>query len=101
VSGSAGTGKTVVALHRAVELARTNPHARLLLTTFSAPLARLLAAKPRVLALETGGIVPRITVSDWHGAADELFQLIHGRRARIVPIDMLRTMMGKRRPASG
>lgn len=35
VSGSAGTGKTIVALHRAVYLARTNPDARILLTTFS------------------------------------------------------------------
>ena len=35
VSGSAGTGKTIVALHRAVFLAQTNPDARVLLTTFS------------------------------------------------------------------
>ena len=28
VSGSAGTGKTIVALHRAVHLARANPNAR-------------------------------------------------------------------------
>jgi mRNA-degrading endonuclease RelE of RelBE toxin-antitoxin system len=35
VSGSAGTGKTIVALHRAVHLARTHPDARVLLTTFS------------------------------------------------------------------
>src|SRR5204862_4908732 len=35
VSGSAGTGKTIVALHRAVFLARQNPGARVLLTTFS------------------------------------------------------------------
>jgi len=34
VSGSAGTGKTIVALHRAVFLARSNPEARVLLTTF-------------------------------------------------------------------
>ena len=70
----------MVALHRAVALARKNPQARLLLTTFSEPLARSLSAKLVVLAPETGGIAPRITVSDWHGVADELFQLIHGRR---------------------
>jgi len=45
VSGSAGTGKTVVALHRAVYLARTNPDARILLTTFSETLANLLRNK--------------------------------------------------------
>lgn len=39
VSGSAGTGKTIVALHRAVFLARTNPAARVLLATFSEILA--------------------------------------------------------------
>ena len=37
VAGSAGTGKTIVALHRAVFLARANPDARVLLTTFSDP----------------------------------------------------------------
>ncbi len=93
VAGSAGTGKTVVALHRAVALARKNPQARVLLTTFSEPLARSLATKLAVLAPETGGIVPRITVADWHGAADELFQLVHGRRPRIVATDTLRTML--------
>ena len=90
VAGSAGTGKTVVALHRTVALARKNPQARLLLTTFSEPLAQSLAAKLVVLAPDTGGIAPRITVSDWHGVADELFQLIHGRRPRIVAPDILR-----------
>jgi hypothetical protein len=49
VSGSAGTGKTVVALHRAVPLARTNPDARVLLTTFSDTLANSLRSKFRCL----------------------------------------------------
>src|SRR2546425_3304887 len=35
ISGSAGTGKTIVALHRAVALARRQPDRRVLLTTFS------------------------------------------------------------------
>ena len=41
-AGSAGTGKTIVALHRAVWLAEENPDARVLLTTFSEPLADAL-----------------------------------------------------------
>jgi mRNA-degrading endonuclease RelE of RelBE toxin-antitoxin system len=45
VSGSAGTGKTIVALHRAVFLARSNPDARVLLTTFSESLASALRVK--------------------------------------------------------
>jgi hypothetical protein len=54
-----------------------------------------------VLAPNTGGIAPRITVSDWHGVADELFQLIHGRRPRIVAPDILRTMIAKSEEAAG
>ena len=42
VSGSAGTGKTVVVLHRAVHLAQQNEDARVLLATFSDTLANAL-----------------------------------------------------------
>ncbi len=56
VSGSAGTGKTVVAIHRAVFLARANPDSRVLLTTYSDILAnalrtqlwRLISKEPRM-----------------------------------------------------
>ena len=63
VAGSAGTGKTIVAIHRAVRLARENPDARILLASFSQPLADAMAKKLLVLAPETGGIVPRITTA--------------------------------------
>lgn len=54
VSGSAGTGKTIVALHRAVHLVQKFPESRVLLTTFSEALAdalrirvrRLISSKP-------------------------------------------------------
>ena len=49
VSGSAGTGKTIVALHRAVFLARKHSEARVLLTTFSDTLANSLRTKLRRL----------------------------------------------------
>lgn len=49
VSGSAGTGKTIVALHRATFLARTNHDARVLLATFSDTLAHALHTKLRRL----------------------------------------------------
>ena len=45
VSGSAGTGKTVVALHRAANLGRQSATGQVLLTTFSAPLCRRPFAK--------------------------------------------------------
>lgn len=56
VSGSAGTGKTIVALHRAVYLVRKNPNARVLFTTFSESLSnslhgllsRLISNEPRL-----------------------------------------------------
>ena len=70
VSGSAGTGKTVVALHRAAFLARSNPNARILLTTFSDALANLLRTKLGRLvhqgAPASGSIVVAALVS-WLG----------------------------------
>lgn len=45
VSGSAGTGKTIVALHRSVYLARTHHDARVLLATFSETLANALRVR--------------------------------------------------------
>ncbi|MDP2751891.1 MAG: UvrD-helicase domain-containing protein, partial [Rhodocyclaceae bacterium] len=45
VSGSAGTGKTIVGLHRAAYLARIHEDARVLLTTFSDTLASALHTK--------------------------------------------------------
>ena len=62
VSGSAGTGKTIVALHRAVHLARTNEDARVLLTTFSDPLANALHARVRRLISSTPSLAERMEV---------------------------------------
>ncbi|WP_308492290.1 3'-5' exonuclease [Microbacterium terrisoli] len=42
ISGGAGTGKTVVLLHRTRRLAKTNPEARIVLTTFTRALAENL-----------------------------------------------------------
>ena len=52
LSGGAGTGKTVVAIHRARRLARDNPDARIVLTTFNATLAQGLKAD--LMALDPG-----------------------------------------------
>ena len=62
VSGSAGTGKTIVALHRAVHLARQHPNARVLLTTFSDPLAHTLQTKLRRLIGNEPRLAERIDV---------------------------------------
>jgi hypothetical protein len=90
VAGSAGTGKTIVAIHRAVHLARAQPNAKVLLTSFSEPLAAELAKKVLVLAPETGGVVPRITTASFRGIAGQMFQLEHGVRPRIAGEAVLR-----------
>ncbi|MDB5557167.1 MAG: hypothetical protein JWQ36_101, partial [Enterovirga sp.] len=90
VAGSAGTGKTIVAIHRAVRLARRDAGARVLLATFSQPLADALAKKVLVLAPETGGVVARITTASFRGIAEELHQLEHGVRPRIASDAVLR-----------
>ncbi|MDM7955356.1 UvrD-helicase domain-containing protein [Blastomonas sp.] len=90
VAGSAGTGKTVVALHRAVRLARETPAAKVLLATFSQQLADALRVKVSVLAPDTGSVVPRITTASFKTIADELHQLEYGVRPRIAPETLLR-----------
>jgi mRNA-degrading endonuclease RelE of RelBE toxin-antitoxin system len=83
VAGSAGTGKTVVALHRAVRLIRDNPSARVLLATFSEPLANSLRGKVAVLAGPDASIGPRITIASFEGLASDLFQLVFARKPRV------------------
>ncbi len=62
VSGSAGTGKTIVALHRAVFLARSHPDARVLLTTFSDTLAHALRTQLKRLVSNEPRLAERIDV---------------------------------------
>ncbi|MEP0924887.1 3'-5' exonuclease [Leptolyngbya sp. ST-U4] len=62
VSGSAGTGKTIVGLHRTVFLARQHPTAQLLLTTFSPALANALRIKLHRLASNEPDLLDRIQV---------------------------------------
>ena len=75
VSGSAGTGKTIVALHRAVHLARTNPNARVLLTTFSEPLANALRDRLRILVSSEPQLAERVDVYAIDALAERLFRL--------------------------
>jgi superfamily I DNA/RNA helicase len=79
VSGSAGTGKTIVALHRAVFLARTNPDARILLTTFSDTLANALRTKLRRLISNEPRIGERLEVHSMDEIGRRLYELNFGR----------------------
>lgn len=63
VAGSAGTGKTIVAIHRAAHLARINPGAKVLLTTLGDPLARALERRLDRLVGGDATVRSRITVA--------------------------------------
>ncbi len=62
VSGSAGTGKTIVALHRAAYLARQHEDSRVLLTTFSDTLAYALQSKLNRLLMHEPRLAERVDV---------------------------------------
>ena len=74
VSGSAGTGKTVVALHRAVFLARANPEARVLLTTFSDTLAGFFRTKLLRLIHNEPRLRERLEVDAIDTVAERLYR---------------------------
>lgn len=74
ISGSAGTGKTIVGLHRAVFLARQHPQSRILLTTFSPALANALHIKLKRLAGNEPDVINRIRVSAIQTVAHELYK---------------------------
>lgn len=74
-----GTGKTVVALHRAVHLAKQNPDANLVLTTFSRALADLLQIKLDRLAGKHTTIARRITVRALPDLASDFYTRTHDR----------------------
>lgn len=79
VAGSAGTGKTVVALHRAVHLARANPDARVLLTTFSDALANVLRPKLKRLIGNEPRLGERLEVHAMNAIGERLYELQFGR----------------------
>ncbi|MDM8550162.1 3'-5' exonuclease [Desulfobacterales bacterium HSG2] len=79
ISGSAGTGKTIVALHRAVFLARTNPDSRVLLTTFSDTLARALATKMKRLISHKPRIAERLEIHAMNAIGTRLYKLNIGK----------------------
>lgn len=93
VAGSAGTGKTVVALHRVMRILHDDPSARVLLTTFSDPLADALQRK---LAILTGGrreLSDRVTVASFRRIAEELYALTTGRKAHLADRDSVRKLV--------
>jgi superfamily I DNA/RNA helicase len=100
LSGGAGTGKTVVAIHRARRLAKSNPKARIVLTTFNTALADGLKAdlsaldpdvaiadKPGDEGVYVGGIdslAKAVVDSNW-SYVNSAFQQVFGRSGVIAP----------------
>lgn len=82
VSGSAGTGKTIVAVHRAVFLARSNPDARVLLTTYSDTLAASLRNRLDLLIGNEPRVGERIEVHSIGGVGQRLYRA-HAGEPRI------------------
>ena len=94
VSGSAGTGKTIVALHRAVHLARLYPQATVLLTTFSKALANALKARLDILTAFEPDLAKRITVQSLTGFAYDLHTRLIGQ-PNIAPVSVIRALLTK------
>ena len=92
VAGSAGTGKTIVALHRAVFLARTNPDSRILLTTFSETLANALRTKLRRLISNEPRLGERLEVHAINAIGQRLYELNAGR-PNLASREVLRELM--------
>jgi hypothetical protein len=79
IAGTAGTGKTIVAIHRVAHLARANPEARLLLTTFSSALASALRGKLGLLIGSEPRLRERIDVEALDSIVRRLFERVAGR----------------------
>jgi mRNA-degrading endonuclease RelE of RelBE toxin-antitoxin system len=94
VSGSAGTGKTIVALHRAVFLVRQNPDARVLLTTFSDTLANALRTKVFRLISHEPRLGERLEVHALNAIGERLYELQHGR-PKIASAELIRGLLSE------
>lgn len=94
VAGSAGTGKTIVALHRAVNLARERPDARVWLTTFSETLANALRNKMNCLISKQPRLAERLEVLDLQSMGERLYERLNNKtkpkRVLVTP-DQLRS----------
>jgi len=100
VSGSAGTGKTIVALHRAAHLARMNPDTRVLLTTFSDTLSNALHTKLKQLLSSEPRLGERIDVHSLNAIGMRLYKA-HVGQATIAGRDILRSLMKEAAAAVG
>jgi len=100
VSGSAGTGKTIVALHRAVFLARANADSRVLLTTFSDTLANALRRRLRRLVSNEPRLAERLEVHALDAIGERLYER-HFGRPQIATREVIRRFLTEAAAAAG
>lgn len=79
ISGSAGTGKTIVALHRAVFLTHQAPNARILISTYSEILAADLRSRLRRLVANEPRLAERIDVYPLDEVGAQLYRAHVGK----------------------
>lgn len=92
MSGSAGTGKTIVALHRAVFLARNHSEARVLLATFSDTLANALRTKLRRLISNQPRLGERLEVHAMNSIGERLYE-VHCGRPQLASSEVIKQLL--------
>lgn len=93
VSGSAGTGKTIVALHRANFLLRKNEEARVLLTTLSPALAGHLHSNFKRLINDKPRYAERIEITSLDDYALRLYKINIGEPNFVTKPDMVKLIV--------
>lgn len=95
ITGSAGTGKTVVALHRAAQTIESDATAKVLLTTFSSTLSRALEYKLNLILGKERPVIDTVSVLPFGKVAEDLFTLTQGRRPNIASRDIIEMLLNQ------
>ncbi len=95
ISGSAGTGKTIVAIHRAYSLSKKHPKNKILLTTFNKTLANTMELKLRRLVGNDLAALDRIEVKHLESIAYDLFKKVTNKQPNIVSNSQLKFFFTK------
>lgn len=95
ITGSAGTGKTVVALHRTAQIIESDATAKVLLTTFSSTLSRALEYKLNLILRNEWPAFDAVSVLPFGKVAEDLFTLTQGRRPNVASRDILESLLNQ------
>ena len=95
ISGSAGTGKTIVAIHRAYSLSKKYPKNKILLTTFNKTLANTMELKLRRLVGNDLAALDRIEVKHLENIAYNLFKKVTNKQPNIISNSQLKFFFTK------